>query len=102
MKNAYLRALTFSVMVAFAPMVVASAQTDISVTDHSWIKGQQDALAAMKGDLQSQSAGSYVLPQAQQDLITRLQGNIAAQTTTMGEKDTFRPILGIQLAHYLR
>ncbi|MCP5634790.1 type-F conjugative transfer system pilin assembly protein TrbC, partial [Klebsiella pneumoniae] len=86
------RALTFSVMVAFAPMVVASAQTDISVTDHSWIKSQQDALAAMKDDLQSQSAGSYVLPQAQQDLITRLQGNIVAQTTTMGEKDTFQAI----------
>ncbi|HDC4774798.1 TPA: type-F conjugative transfer system pilin assembly protein TrbC, partial [Enterobacter cloacae] len=48
MKNAYLRALTISVMIAFAPLALASAQTDISVSDHSWIKGQQDALAAMK------------------------------------------------------
>jgi conjugal transfer pilus assembly protein TrbC len=28
--------------------VLASAQTDISVSDRNWIKGQQDALAAMK------------------------------------------------------
>lgn len=52
MKNAYLRALTISVMIAFAPLALASAQTDISVSDHSWIKGQQDALTAMKEDLQ--------------------------------------------------
>ena len=48
MKNAYLRALTISVMIAFAPLALASAQTDISVSDHSWIKGQQDALAAIE------------------------------------------------------
>ena len=45
MKNAYLRALMVSVMVGFAPLALASAQTDISVSDHNWIKGQQDALA---------------------------------------------------------
>lgn len=50
MKNAYLRALMVSVMVGFAPLALASAQTDISVSDHNWIKGQQDALANMKED----------------------------------------------------
>lgn len=99
MKNAYLRALTISVMVGFAPLALASAQTDISVSDHNWIKGQQDALAAMKEDLQSQPAGVSVLPQPQpqQELINRLQGNIAAQTSTMGDKDTFPAIYFVSL-----
>ncbi|EFU8472449.1 type-F conjugative transfer system pilin assembly protein TrbC [Enterobacter cancerogenus] len=97
MKNAYLRALTISVMVAFAPQALASAQTDISVTDHNWIKGQQDALAAMKDDVQSQSDHLSMLPQAQQDLINRLQGNIVAQSTTMGDKNTFPAIYFVSL-----
>jgi conjugal transfer pilus assembly protein TrbC len=97
MKNAYLRALTISVMVAFAPLALASAQTDISVSDHNWIKGQQDALAAMKEDLQGHPAAAPVLPQRQQDLINRLQGDIAAQNNTMGEKDTFPAIYFVSL-----
>jgi conjugal transfer pilus assembly protein TrbC len=96
MKNAYLRALTISVMIAFAPLALASAQTDISVSDHSWIKGQQDALAAMKEDLQDHPAAAPVLPQQQLDLINRLQGDIAAQTNTM-EKDTFPAIYFVSL-----
>ena len=59
MKNAYLRALTISVMIAFAPLALASAQTDISVSDHSWIKGQQDALAAMKEGMQDTFPAIY-------------------------------------------
>jgi conjugal transfer pilus assembly protein TrbC len=97
MKNAYLRALTISVMIAFAPLALASAQTDISVSDHSWIKGQQDALAAMKEDLQGHPAAAPVLPQQQLDLINRLQGDIAAQTNKMGEKDTFPAIYFVSL-----
>ena len=97
MKNAYLRALTISVMVAFAPLALASAQTDISVSDHNWIKGQQDALAAMKEDLQGHPAAAPVLPQRQQDLINRLQGDIAAQNNKMGEKDTFPAIYFVSL-----
>ncbi len=85
MKNAYLRALTIGVLITFAPLALASAQTDISVSDHSWIKGQQDALAAMKEDLQGHPATAPVLPQRQLDLISRLQGDIAAQTNAMGE-----------------
>lgn len=87
MKNAYLRVLTIGVLIAFAPLALASAQTDISVSDHSWIKGQQDALAAMKEDLQGHPATDWsVLPQRQQDLISRLQGDIAAQTNAMGKR----------------
>lgn len=97
MKNAYLRALTISVMIAFAPLALASAQTDISVSDHSWIKGQQDALTAMKEDLQGHPAAAPVLPQQQLDLINRLQGDIAARTNTMGEKDTFPAIYFVSL-----
>ncbi|EMI5464279.1 type-F conjugative transfer system pilin assembly protein TrbC [Enterobacter roggenkampii] len=98
MKIAYLRALTISVMIAFAPLARASTQTDISVSDHNWIKGQQDALAAMKEDLQGQSSTDLsLLPQRQQDLINRLQGNIAAQSTSMGEKDTFPAIYFVSL-----
>ncbi|MFH7803497.1 type-F conjugative transfer system pilin assembly protein TrbC [Enterobacter cloacae] len=98
MKIAYLRALTISVMIAFAPLARASTQTDISVSDHNWIKGQQDALAAMKEDLQGHpSTDLFLLPQQQQDLINRLQGNIAAQSTSMGEKDTFPAIYFVSL-----
>ncbi|HDC4393531.1 TPA: type-F conjugative transfer system pilin assembly protein TrbC [Enterobacter cloacae] len=98
MKIAYLRALTISVMIAFAPLARASTQTDISVSDHNWIKGQQDALAAMKEDLQGHpSTDLSLLPQQQQDLINRLQGNIAAQSTSMGEKDTFPAIYFVSL-----
>jgi len=97
MKNAYLRALTISVMIAFGPLALASAQTDISVSDHSWIKGQQDALTAMKEDLQGHPAAAPVLPQQQLDLINRLQGNIAARTNKMGEKDTFPAIYFVSL-----
>lgn len=98
MKNAYLRALTISVMIAFAPLGWASTQTDISVSDHNWIKGQQDALAAMKEDLQSHPTTDLsVLPQRQQDLINRLLGDIAAQSTSMGEKDTFPAIYFVSL-----
>ncbi|EPK3137993.1 type-F conjugative transfer system pilin assembly protein TrbC [Enterobacter kobei] len=98
MKIAYLRALTISVMIAFAPLARASTQTYISVSDHNWIKGQQDALAAMKEDLQGQSSTDLsLLPQRQQDLINRLQGNIAAQSTSMGEKDTFPAIYFVSL-----
>lgn len=98
MKIAYLRALTISVMIAFAPLVWASTQTDISVSDHNWIKGQQDALAAMKEDLQSHPTTDLsVLPQRQQDLINRLQGDITAQSPSMGEKDTFPAIYFVSL-----
>jgi len=97
MKTAYLRALTISVMVAFVPPALASAQTDISVSDHNWMKGLQDAQAALKEDPQSQPVGTSVLPQAQQDLINRLQGNIAAQSTTMGDKDAFPAIYFVSL-----
>lgn len=98
MKNAYLRALTIGVLITFAPLALASAQTDISVSDHNWIKGQQDALAAMKEDLQGHSSTDLsLLPQRQQDLINRLQGNIAAQSTSMGEKDTFPAIYFVSL-----
>ena len=88
MKIAYLRALTISVMISFAPLVWASTQTDISVSDHNWIKGQQDALATTKEDLQSHPTTDLsVLPQRQQDLINRLQG----------EKDTFPAIYFVSL-----
>lgn len=98
MKNAYTRALAISVMLAFAQLTQASTQTDISVTDHSWIKGQQDALAEMKEDLQSHSGGGgNILPQRQLDLINRLQGDINAQSTSMGEKDTFPAIYFVSL-----
>lgn len=97
MNTAYLRALMISVMVSLAPQALASAQTDISVSDHNWIKGQQDALAAMKEGMPDPGAGLPVLPQPQQDLINRLQGNIAAQTTTMGDKDTFPAIYFVSL-----
>jgi conjugal transfer pilus assembly protein TrbC len=62
MKNAYFRALTISVLIAFAPLVLASAQTDISVRT---ITGSKDSrtLAAMKEDLQGHPA-LPVLPQA--------------------------------------
>ena len=97
MKNAYLRALTISVMIAFAPLALASAQTDISVSDHSWIKGQQDALAAMKEGMQDHPAVAPVLSRHRLALINRLQGDIAAQTNTMGEKDTFPAIYFVSL-----
>ncbi|HCI8581984.1 TPA: type-F conjugative transfer system pilin assembly protein TrbC [Enterobacter cloacae] len=97
MKNAYLRALTISVMIAFAPLAQASAQTDISVSDHNWIKGQQDAMAAMKEDLQSHPVAEPLLPQRQLELINRLQGDIAAKTNTMGEKDMFPAIYFVSL-----
>lgn len=97
MKTAYFRALMFSVLAGFASQVLASAQTETSVTDRNWIKGQQDALAAMKEGMPDPGAGLPVLPQAQQDLINRLQGNIAAQSTTMGDKDTFPAIYFVSL-----
>ncbi|BBW24627.1 type-F conjugative transfer system pilin assembly protein TrbC [Enterobacter kobei] len=97
MKTAYFRALMFSVLAGFASQVLASAQTETSVTDRNWIKGQQDALAAMKEGMPDPGAGLPVLPQAQQDLINRLQGNIAVQSTTMGDKDTFPAIYFVSL-----
>lgn len=97
MKTAYFRALMFSVLAGFASQVLASAQTETSVTDRNWIKGQQDALAAMKEGMPDPGAGLPVLPQAQQDLMNRLQGNIAAQSTTMGDKDTFPAIYFVSL-----
>ncbi|EMV7411587.1 type-F conjugative transfer system pilin assembly protein TrbC [Enterobacter soli] len=97
MKTAYFRALMLSVLAGFASQVLASAQTETSVTDRNWIKGQQDALAAMKEGMPDPGAGLPVLPQAQQDLINRLQGNIAAQSTTMGDKDTFPAIYFVSL-----
>lgn len=97
MKTAYLRALVFSVLAGFVPQVLASAQTDISVSDHSWIKEQQDALAAIKDGLPNPASGLPVLPQPQQDLINRLQGSIAAQSTSMGDKDTFPAIYFVSL-----
>jgi conjugal transfer pilus assembly protein TrbC len=71
MKTAYFRALMISVLAGFASQVLASAQTETSVTDRNWIKGQQDALAAMKEGMPDPGAGLPVLPQAQQDLINR-------------------------------
>ncbi|HDR2789694.1 TPA: type-F conjugative transfer system pilin assembly protein TrbC [Enterobacter asburiae] len=97
MKTAYLRALMISVLVCCTSQVLASAQTRISVSDRDWVKGQQDALEAMKDNLQAPSAGLPVLPQPQQDLINRLQGDIAAQSTTMGDKDTFPAIYFVSL-----
>lgn len=38
MKTAYFRALMFSVLAGFASQVLASAQTETSVTDRNWIK----------------------------------------------------------------
>ncbi|HDR2795191.1 TPA: type-F conjugative transfer system pilin assembly protein TrbC [Enterobacter asburiae] len=98
MKTAYLRALMISVLVCCTSQALASAQTRISVSDRDWVKGQQDALEAMKDNLQAPSAGLPVLPQPQQDLINRLQGDIAAQSTTMGDKDTFPAIYFVSLA----
>ncbi|MDV0787448.1 type-F conjugative transfer system pilin assembly protein TrbC [Citrobacter amalonaticus] len=97
MNTANLRALIISVMVFFAPQVLASAQTDISVSDRNWMKGQQDALDALKENLNRNPSAVPGLPAAQQDLINRLQGNIAAQTTTMGDKDTFPAIYFVSL-----
>lgn len=97
MKTALLRALIFSVLAGLLPQAQASAQTGISVSDRDWMKGQQDSLEALKGSLNNPPAGVSVLPPAQQELINRLQGDIAAQTNTMGEKDTFPAIYFVSL-----
>ncbi|HCR0213320.1 TPA: type-F conjugative transfer system pilin assembly protein TrbC [Enterobacter hormaechei] len=97
MKTELFRALIFSVLAGLLPQALASAQTGISVSDRDWMKGQQDSLEALKGSLNNPSDGMSVLPPAQQELINRLQGNIAAQTTTMGEKDTFPAIYFVSL-----
>ncbi|HFK4066724.1 TPA: type-F conjugative transfer system pilin assembly protein TrbC [Kluyvera ascorbata] len=97
MKTALLRALIFSVLAGVLPQAQASAQTGISVSDRDWMKGQQDSLEALKGSLNNPPAGVSVLPPAQQELINRLQGDIAAQTNTMGEKDTFPAIYFVSL-----
>ena len=97
MKTALLRALIFSVLAGVLPQAQASAQTGISVSDRDWMKGQQDSLEALKGSLNNLPAGVSVLPPAQQELINRLQGDIAAQTNTMGEKDTFPAIYFVSL-----
>ncbi|MCP2124490.1 UNVERIFIED_ORG: conjugal transfer pilus assembly protein TrbC [Pantoea agglomerans] len=97
MKTALLRTLIFSVLAGVLPQAQASAQTGISVSDRDWMKGQQDSLEALKGSLNNPPAGVSVLPPAQQELINRLQGDIAAQTNTMGEKDTFPAIYFVSL-----
>ena len=97
LKTELFRALIFSVLAGLLPQALASAQTGISVSDRDWMKGQQDSLEALKGSLNNPSDGMSVLPPAQQELINRLQGNIAAQTTTMGEKDTFPAIYFVSL-----
>ncbi|WP_446028803.1 type-F conjugative transfer system pilin assembly protein TrbC [Lelliottia amnigena] len=97
MKTATLRALIISVLAGFASQGFASAQADISVNDRGWIKGQQDMLASMKEQQPDSPAALPALPPSQQALINRLQGNIAAQSTAMGERDAFPAVYFVSL-----
>ena len=98
MKNAYLRALLVCAIAGFAPQGLASTQAALPISDHNWIKGQQDAFAAMKDALQGAPApGLSVLPSPQQDVINRLQNGIAEQSRAMGDKETFPAIYFVSL-----
>ncbi|EPA1042576.1 type-F conjugative transfer system pilin assembly protein TrbC [Enterobacter bugandensis] len=97
MKTAFLRALIFSVLAGFLPQTLASAQTGISVSNRDWIKGQQDSLEVLKGSLNNPPSGVSILPPEQQERVNRLSGNIAAQTSTMGEKSSFPAIYFVSL-----
>lgn len=97
MNTAYLRALLASVLFCCAAGLQASTQTDITVSDRAWMKAQQDAMASLKETLGTQPGGVPQLPPAQQDLVRRLQGDIAAQQPGGAERGTFPAIYFVSL-----
>lgn len=92
-----IQALTFSALLCCAPLVVASTQTDISLIDRAWMKDQQRVLENIKSKAGAASVGLPALPAAQQDLISRLQDNIAAQQAPQDGKGTFPAIYFVSL-----
>ncbi|PDO82759.1 type-F conjugative transfer system pilin assembly protein TrbC [Kosakonia pseudosacchari] len=92
MKNSLIRALLAGSL-AFSMSVIASEQVNVSTRDRAWMKQQQDDLQAFKDTL---SAQSYTLPQAQQNMIDRLQQGIAAQQPG-AEQKTFPAIYFVSL-----
>lgn len=76
MKTTFFQTLIVSGLFACAPVVAASEQGTVSGRDMAWMKEQQQALQAFKDGLQGQTLN---LPQAQQDLIARLQNDMAGQ-----------------------
>lgn len=94
MKTAYLRALLFSVLACCTPFSQASDQTTFTAHDKAWIASQEKAFSAFKNNLGGQTV---TLPAAQNDLISCLQGEIAAQQSGQAERGTFRAIYFVSL-----
>lgn len=76
MKTIFFQTLIVSGLFACAHVVAASEQGTVSGRDMAWMKEQQQALQAFKDGLQGQTLN---LPPAQQDLIARLQNDMAGQ-----------------------
>ncbi|WP_313681274.1 type-F conjugative transfer system pilin assembly protein TrbC [Pseudescherichia sp.] len=81
MKTALLQALLISGLFFCTSVVAASEQAAVSARDRGWMKQQQQALQEFQQSLQERPVQ---LPAAQQDLIARLQGDIARQQETAG------------------
>ncbi|MCU6676686.1 hypothetical protein [Leclercia tamurae] len=73
MKTAHLRALLFSVLTCCTPFSGASEPAELTSHDKAWITSQEKAFSAFKNTLGEQTV---TLPAAQNDLISRLQGEI--------------------------
>lgn len=76
MKTIFFQTLIVSGLFACASVVAASEQGTVSGRDMAWMKEQQQARQAFKDGLQGQTLN---LPPAQQDLIARLQNDMAGQ-----------------------
>jgi conjugal transfer pilus assembly protein TrbC len=94
MKTAYLRALLFSVLTCCTPFSGASEPAELTSHDKAWITSQEKAFSAFKNTLGEQTV---TLPAAQNDLISRLQGEIAAQQSGQAERGTFPAIYFVSL-----
>lgn len=94
MKTAFLQALLVSGLLACTSAVAASEQAPLSGRDINWMKQQQSALKEFQETLRGQT---MQLPAAQQDLVSRLQGNIARQAPQDQGKASFPAIYFVSL-----
>jgi len=79
MKIACLQALFISGLFACTSVVAASEQASVSGRDMAWMKQQQRELQEFKDSMKGQPPE---LPTVQQDLISKLQNEIAGQRQT--------------------
>jgi len=96
MKIACLQALFISGLFACTSVVAASEQASVSGRDMAWMKQQQRELQEFKDSMKGQTPE---LPTVQQDLISKLQNEIAGQRQTEQdqEKRTFPALYFVSL-----